>query len=70
MHFMLPYLGSVPMIFSRCKYYPGAVGKGRTIELTCSNPVAGRYVFIRLKVKEYLTLCEVEVYTLKGQLLL
>ena len=31
----------------------------------CSKPTNGRYVFLKLKENDHLTLCEVEVYALK-----
>lgn len=55
--------------FFRCKYHAGTIGSGQTVELPCSNPVAGRYVYLTLRVTEYLTLCEVEVFEAKGNVL-
>ena len=56
------------ILFSRCTYHPGAFGRGQTKSLRCSSPKIGRYVFVRLRVTEYLTLCEVEVSAVKGML--
>ncbi len=50
---------------SSCAYFQGPVGSGATHTFTCSSPKLGRYVFVALRVKEYLTLCEVKVYALK-----
>jgi len=50
---------------SVCTFYPHAFGKGETKLLTCSSPVIGRYVYIRILVHEWLTLCEVQVYAYK-----
>jgi len=47
-----------------CAYFPGAVGDGETKAFDCSSPIKGRYVFVALRVKEYLSLCEVEVYVI------
>ena len=52
--------------FHRCMYHPGAFGRGQTKALQCTEPKIGRYVFVRLRVTEYLTLCEVEVYAVGG----
>ena len=49
-------------------YHPGAFGRGQTKALQCTQPKTGRYVFVRLRVTEYLTLCEVEVYAVRGML--
>ena len=54
--------------FCRCTYHPGAFGRGQTKALQCSQPKTGRFVFVRLRVTEYLTLCEVEVFAAKGTL--
>lgn len=42
------------------------MGKGQTRQFPCSRPIKGRYVFVVLNVNEYLTLCEVEVYGVRG----
>ena len=51
----------------RCTYYAGTVGNGKTAMLLCSRLVTGRYVYITLRAREYLTLCEVEVFEGKGK---
>ena len=50
----------------RCTYHGGSFGRGQTKALTCSQPKIGRYVFVKLRVNEYLTLCEVEVMAIKS----
>ena len=50
-----------------CAYHPPAFGKGQTKFLECSSPKIGRYVYVTLITTEYLTLCEVEVYAVKGK---
>ena len=45
-----------------CIAVSGALGKGETRTLTCSPSVVGRYVFVAHRGKEYLTLCEVQVF--------
>ena len=49
-----------------CVYYPGAIGKGKTVELVCTKPMDGKLVFIMLRGSDWLTLCEVEVFAIKG----
>lgn len=49
-----------------CKYHAGAFGKGQTKPIVCPKPMSGRYVYVMLRVREYLTLCEVEVFVVKG----
>ena len=58
------------LLLDRCAYHPGAFGRGQTKSLRCNPPKVGRFVFVRLRTTEYLTLCEVEVYGSKGMLLL
>ena len=36
--------------------------QGATIDITCKNPLAGRNVMIQLRGRNYLTLCEVQVF--------
>ena len=50
----------------RCAYHAGAFGRGQTKAIQCTQPKVGRYVFVRLRVTEYLTLCEVEVMAVRG----
>ena len=40
------------------------------MELSCSDAIAGRYVYVTLRVTGYLTLCEVEVLEAKGNAVL
>ena len=54
--------------FHRCTYHRNAFGPGETKELECIQPETGRYVFVMLKVKEFLTLCEVKVFADRGML--
>ena len=46
----------------RCRFVPGALGKGEKRKIDCAPPRIGRFVFVVLRVREYLTLCEVEVF--------
>ena len=52
--------------FFRCAFHPGAFGKGQTKDISCTTQRTGRYVFIILRATEYLTLCEVEVFAVRG----
>ena len=54
-------------LYFRCTYYAGTIGSGKTAVLLCSRLVTGRYVYVSLRVREYLTLCEVEVFEGKGK---
>ena len=56
----------VLIVLHRCAYHKGAIGPGETEELECDQSIFGRFVFVMLKVKEYLTLCEVEVLAVAG----
>ena len=56
----------VLILFYRCAYHKDALGAGETKELKCIQSVTGRYVFVMLKVKDYLTLCEVQVFGVQG----
>ena len=38
-------------------------GAGERRMLSCPVPVVGRYVYISLRTQDWLTLCEVEVYS-------
>ena len=57
-------MNSMPL--PRCAFYQGAVGKGKTADIFCTKEVSGRYVFVMLRATDYLTLCEVEVFGIKG----
>jgi len=48
-----------------CHYRYLAPISGEKTKLYCSRPTQGRYVYVRLRDMEHLTLCEVEVYALK-----
>lgn len=50
-----------------CAYHSGAFGRGQTKTLRCNRPMVGRYVFVRLRTTEYLTLCEVEVFASRAK---
>ena len=54
------------IVLHRCAYHKGAIGPGETEELKCNQSISGRFVFVMLKVKEHLTLCEVEVLAVAG----
>ena len=54
---------------SRCRHYGGAVRQGGTISLHCRRNNHGRYVYVMLRGRNYLTLCEVEVYSQGGKIL-
>ncbi len=34
--------------------------------MECLKPISGRYVYVALRIKEKLRLCEVEVFGIKG----
>ena len=53
------------LFICRCAYHGGSFGRGQTKMLQCSQPRVGRFVFVKLRVNEYLTLCEVEVLGVK-----
>ena len=59
----------VDFVMYRCAYHGGSFGRGQTKALQCSQPRTGRYVFVKLRVNEYLTLCEVEVMGVSGMYL-
>ncbi|XP_041377224.1 uncharacterized protein LOC121389646 [Gigantopelta aegis] len=48
-----------------CKHYPGTVGSGQWVELSCESHVIGRYVRVskyNTDVSSLLQICELEVY--------
>ena len=49
-------------MFCRCAHNQGSMGSGETRYFLCSQAIKGRYVFISLRGKNVLTLCEVEVF--------
>ena len=57
---------ALDFVLCRCAYHGGSFGRGQTKALQCSQPRVGRYVFVKLRVNEYLTLCEVEVMAVSG----
>jgi len=46
-----------------CAYFAGIFAAGERRTLSCPVPIIGRYVYISLRVQEWLSLCEVEVYS-------
>ncbi len=51
-----------PANFAICKYFPGKLNPRETRNLTCDEPVQGRYVTIYMQQQSTLVLCEVEVH--------
>ena len=47
-----------------CYYQEDPLVYGSTTNLTCGQPIEGRYVTIQLMFQDQLMLCEVEVYPL------
>ena len=45
-----------------CFRHLGAVGRGNTKDINCTEPILGRFVFVKLNGAILLTLCEVEVF--------
>ena len=57
---------TIIFLSNRCIDHQEQVPNGRTIDLPCSNPVTGQFVFFVLQdlnAHNILTLCEVEVYS-------
>ena len=50
-----------------CYQQAGAVADGATLTLACTRPGKARFVKVMLNGKNYLTLCEVEVYAVEGK---
>ena len=48
--------------WSECAFVQGALSAGELRDIQCTQLHSGRYVAIQLQGKEYLTLCEVEVF--------
>ena len=46
--------------FDACNYYYGVVASGERREFRCLN--RGRFAIIQMEQKNYLTMCEVEVF--------
>ena len=53
-----------PTNFTTCVAVPGALGGGETRTIPCDTPVRGRYITVYMKGRTYLTICELEVYSL------
>ena len=47
----------------RCKNAPVTIPNGAHVTLKCNGLVHGRFVYVRLHGKNFLQLCEVEVYS-------
>ena len=58
-----------PTSFTECWYQSSPMGKGEIQQFNCTSVISGRYVTIHFSSNktEYLTLCEVEVYTEEGK---
>ena len=52
-----------------CSEFDGEFGAGYTMRLPCSDGAVGRYVIVYLPVKQFLTLCEVQVFGRRGKCL-
>ena len=52
--------------FCRCAKSPRALARAEKRDMVCSRPMKGRYVYVTLRVREILTVCEVEVFPIKG----
>ena len=66
-NFRLPLYITEYIFFNRCLRVAGALGKGETREIVCTKPEFGQYVFVTLKGKDWLTLCEVEVFAIASK---
>ena len=55
--------GYSPTVHALCWYEPDAFGINETKTFNCTEPLVGRYVTIHFNRSEYLSLCEVEVYS-------
>ena len=45
-----------------CRHHGGAVGRGQLLNLNCRRGLYGRYVIVQIHGRQYLTLCEVDVF--------
>ena len=54
-----PEPGSYPLCIAQ---YKGAATNGQVLDIKCNSGVKGRYVWIQVPGKQYLTLCEVQVF--------
>ena len=63
MPFPIQVYNLLGLFLRRCTYFAGVFGAAERKTLSCAVPVIGRYVYISLRVQEWLTLCEVEVYS-------
>ena len=49
--------------FTRCGSYTSVPKAGQTLDIKCENGGAtGRYIYVYLPSKNYLTICEVQIY--------
>jgi len=49
--------------YDLCAQYPGAVGEGATVNLTCTSCMPPRrYLIVQFPVTDFLNFCEIEVY--------
>ena len=48
--------------YQLCSHYGGAAGRGQLLNLNCRRPMYGRYVIVQIHGRQWLTLCEVEVF--------
>ena len=53
-----------PQSYTTCVHVPGALGEAETRTIPCDRPVKGRYVTVYFNANQYLTICELEVYSL------
>ena len=51
-----------PTRFTPCRHVEGHLDLSEIRTIHCDTPVSGRYVTLYLTQKNYLTLCELEVY--------
>ncbi len=52
-----------PRTYAVCHHYIETVLQGARVRIVCGSPLVGRYVIIQLTGTNYLTMCEVEVYS-------
>ena len=45
-----------------CSHHRGAAGRGQLLNLNCRRRLYGRYVIVQIHGRQYLTLCEVQVF--------
>ena len=62
-----PVLGS----YTVCgEYHPGVETSGPMVSVKCTQPLRSRYVIVQFHTTDHLSLCEVEVYTAEGRLVI